>query len=141
MVIPGYWGLPRETAQSIRDGWLHTGDIGKLTADGWLFMIDRIKDLINTGGYKVVPRDVEDVLYAHPEVREACVVGVPDAYRGEAVRAYVSLMPGSAVTPDALRDFCRERMAAYRCPRSVVVLDELPKNANGKLLRRELRAR
>lgn len=139
MVIPGYWGLPRETAHSIRDGWLHTGDVGKVTADGWLFMIDRIKDLINTGGYKVVPRDVEDVLYAHPDVREASVVGVPDAYRGEAVRAYVSLMPGSTVTPDALRAFCRERMAAYRCPRSVVVLDELPKNANGKLLRRELR--
>lgn len=139
MVVPGYWGQPDETAHAIRDGWLHTGDLGKVTPDGWLFVIDRIKDLINAGGFKVVPRDVEDVLYSHPSVREACVVGAPDEYRGETVRAFVSLAQGSTTTPDELKDFCRERMAAYKYPRSVIVLEELPKNASGKLLRRELR--
>lgn len=139
MVVPGYWGLPEESAHAIRDGWLHTGDLGKTTPEGWLFVIDRMKDLINAGGYKVVPRDVEDVLYSHPSVREACVVGVPDEYRGETVRAFVSLVEGATTTTDELMGFCRERMAAYKYPRSVVLLDELPKNASGKLLRRELR--
>lgn len=139
MVVPGYWRLPEESARAIRDGWLHTGDLGKVTADGWLFVVDRIKDLINAGGYKVVPRDVEDVLYQHPAVREAAVVGVPDEYRGETVRAFVSLVAGADAGAEELIDFCRERMAAYKYPRSVVVLDELPKNASGKLLRRELR--
>ena len=139
MVVPGYWQLPDESAHAIRDGWLHTGDLGKMTEDGWLFVVDRIKDLINAGGYKVVPRDVEDVLYRHPAVREASVVGVPDEYRGETVKAFVSLVPGATVGEDELIAFCRDRMAAYKYPRSVVVLDELPKNASGKLLRRELR--
>ena len=139
MVVPGYWQLPEESAHAIRDGWLHTGDIGKTTEDGWLFVVDRLKDLINAGGYKVVPRDVEDVLYAHPAVREASVVGVPDEYRGETVKAFVSLVAGARVDPEELIAFCRDRMAAYKYPRSVVILDELPKNASGKLLRRELR--
>ncbi|MFV9431738.1 class I adenylate-forming enzyme family protein [Rhodococcus aetherivorans] len=139
MVVPGYWQLPEESARAIRDGWLHTGDLGKMTEDGWLFVVDRIKDLINAGGYKVVPRDVEDVLYQHPAVREACVVGIPDEYRGETVRAFVSLVAGEAASEEELIAFCRDRMAAYKYPRSVVVLDELPKNASGKLLRRELR--
>ncbi|MGU3584175.1 class I adenylate-forming enzyme family protein [Rhodococcus sp. C26F] len=139
MVVPGYWQLPEESAHAIRDGWLHTGDLGKVTEDGWLFVVDRIKDLINAGGYKVVPRDVEDVLYQHPAVREACVVGAPDEYRGETVKAFVSLVTGAAASEEELIAFCRDRMAAYKYPRSVVVLDELPKNASGKLLRRELR--
>ncbi len=127
MVVPGYWQLPDESAHAIRDGWLHTGDLGKMTEDGWLFVVDRIKDLINAGGYKVVPRDVEDVLYRHPAVREASVVGgVPDEYRGETVKAFVSLVPGATVGEDELIAFCRDRMAAYKYPRSVVVLDELP---------------
>ncbi|MFC8043387.1 AMP-binding protein [Nocardia sp. NPDC057353] len=139
MVVPGYWQLPEESARAVRDGWLHTGDLGKVTPEGWLFVVDRIKDLINAGGFKVVPRDVEDVLYQHPAVREAAVVGVPDEYRGETVRAFVSLVPGASATADELIGFCRERMAAYKYPRSVVLLAELPKNASGKLLRRELR--
>jgi long-chain acyl-CoA synthetase len=139
MVVPGYWQLPDESAHAIRDGWLHTGDLGKMTEDGWLFVVDRIKDLINAGGYKVVPRDVEDVLYQHPAVREASVVGVPDEYRGETVKAFVSLVPDATVSAEELIAFCRDRMAAYKYPRSVVILDELPKNASGKLLRRELR--
>lgn len=139
MVVPGYWQLPQESAHAVRAGWLHTGDIGRMTPDGWLFVVDRLKDVINAGGYKVFPRDVEDVLYEHPAVLEASVVGVPDEYRGETVKAFVSLVRGATTTPEELVVFCRERMAAYKYPRSVVVLDELPKNAAGKLLRRELR--
>lgn len=139
MVVPGYWQLPDESAHAIRDGWLHTGDVGKTTEDGWLFVVDRLKDMINAGGYKVFPRDVEDVLYQHPEVREASVVGVPDEYRGETVKAFVSLTRGAEVTSGELVEFCKSRMAAYKYPREVVVLDELPKTTSGKLLRRELR--
>lgn len=139
MVVPGYWQLPEESAHAIRDGWLHTGDVGKATEDGWLFVVDRLKDMINAGGYKVFPRDVEDVLYQHPAVREASVIGVPDEYRGETVKAFVSLTRGADVTPKELIDFCKSRMAAYKYPREVVILDELPKTTSGKLLRRELR--
>ncbi|MBY6414209.1 AMP-binding protein [Rhodococcus sp. BP-252] len=139
MVVPGYWQLPEESAHAIRDGWLHTGDIGKMTEDGWLFVVDRLKDMINAGGYKVFPRDVEDVLYQHPAVREASVIGVPDEYRGETVKAFVSLTRDATVTPAELVDFCKTRMAAYKYPRDVVILDELPKTTSGKLLRRELR--
>lgn len=139
MVVPGYWRLPEESAHAVRDGWLHTGDVGKETEDGWLFVVDRIKDMINAGGYKVFPRDVEDVLCEHPAVREASVVGVPHEYRGETVKAFVSLEPGRAATPEELVDFCRGRMAAYKYPREIEILEELPKNASGKLLRRELR--
>ncbi|MGA5546211.1 class I adenylate-forming enzyme family protein [Mycobacterium sp. NPDC051198] len=139
MVVPGYWQAPAESAHAIRNGWFHTGDIGKVTDDGWLFVIDRLKDLINAGGYKVYPRDVEDVLCQHPAVREAAVIGVPDAYRGETVKAVVSLSPGRAITPDELIRFCKDRMAAYKYPRLVEIVDALPKNAAGKVLRRELR--
>lgn len=139
MVIPGYWQLPEESAHAVTDGWLHTGDIGRMTEDGWLFVVDRLKDLINAGGYKVYPRDVEDVLYEHPAVLEASVVGVPDEYRGETVKAFVSLVRGASVSPEELVGFCRDRMAAYKYPRAVVILDELPKNASGKILKRELR--
>jgi long-chain acyl-CoA synthetase len=139
MVVPGYWQLPEESAHAVRDGWLHTGDIGKTTEDGWLFVVDRLKDLIIAGGYKVFPRDVEDVLYQHPAVREASVVGVPDDYRGETVKAFVSLLADAHATPEELIAFCKERMAAYKYPRAVEILDELPKTATGKLLRRALR--
>ncbi|WBB61252.1 AMP-binding protein [Streptomyces sp. WMMC500] len=141
MVVPGYWRLPDESARAVREGWLHTGDIGKETEEGWLFVVDRLKDLINAGGYKIFPRDVEDVLHRHPAVREAAVVGVPDEYRGETVKAFVSLVPGHRVDPGELIAHCKERMAAYKYPRDVEILDELPKNAGGKVLRRELRGR
>ena len=139
MVVPGYWQLLDESAHAIRDGWLHTGDIGKMTADGWLFVVDRLKDMIIAGGYKIFPRDVEDVLYQHPAVREASVVGVPDEYRGETVKAFVSLVAGATATPEELIEFCKDRMAAYKYPRAVEILAELPKTTSGKLLRRELR--
>src|SRR5208282_1404526 len=118
-VVPGYWNKPEETAKALPDGALHTGDVGYMDRDGWFYIVDRKKDQINVSGYKVWPREVEDVLYQHPAVREAAVVGVPDAYRGETVKAVVSLRVGSSVDADELIDFCRKRMAAYKYPRIV----------------------
>ncbi|MFC0314334.1 AMP-binding protein [Gordonia phosphorivorans] len=138
-VVPGYWNKPEATASSIPDGALHTGDVGFMDADGWYYVVDRKKDMINASGYKVWPREVEDVLYTHPAVREAAVVGVPDEYRGETVKAFVSLQPGASLTPDELIGFAKEQMAAYKYPRSVEIVDELPKTVTGKILRRELR--
>ena len=115
-VVPGYWNKPEETAHAIRDGELLTGDVGKVDADGWLYIVDRKKDMIVASGYKVWPREVEDVIYEHPAVHEAAVVGAPDEYRGETVRAFVSLKPGE-VDPAEVIAFCRERLAAYKCPR------------------------
>jgi long-chain acyl-CoA synthetase len=138
-VVPGYWNKPEETEHAIPGGALHTGDVGVMDNDGWFYIVDRKKDQINVSGYKVWPREVEDVLYGHDAVREAAVVGVPDEYRGETVKAFVSLKPGAAVEPDALIAFCKERMAAYKYPRVVEFVDELPKTASGKVLRRELR--
>jgi long-chain acyl-CoA synthetase len=141
MVVPGYWNKPEETEHALPGGALHTGDVGYMDAAGWFYIVDRKKDQINAGGYKVWPREVEDVLYQHEAVREAAVVGVPDAYRGETVKAYVSLRPGQTATAEELIAFCREQMAAYKYPRQVEFLDELPKTVSGKLLRRELRDR
>ena len=140
-VVAGYWNKPEETAKALPGGALRTGDVGYMDADGWFYIVDRKKDQINVGGFKVWPREVEDVLYEHDAVREAAVVGVPDAYRGETVKAFVSLRPGASATEDELVAFCKERMAAYKYPRQVEFLDEVPKTVTGKLLRRELRAR
>ncbi|MEU9113955.1 AMP-binding protein [Streptomyces sp. NPDC048483] len=140
-VVPGYWRRPDATAAAMPDGELRTGDIGFMDTDGWLYVVDRKKDMINASGFKVWPREVEDVLYTHPAVREAAVVGVPDAYRGESVKAYVSLRPGTAPEPAELAAYCKERLAAYKYPRVVEILPELPKTASGKILRRELRHR
>jgi len=142
MVVAGYWRKPEETAYAIRDGWLHTGDAGKRDASGWFYLVDRKKDLIVASGYKVWPREVEDVLYQHPGVREAAVVGVPDPYRGETVKAFVALKEGyeGSVTGNDLIDFCRERLAAYKYPREVEIVDQIPKTPSGKFLRRALRA-
>ncbi|UUN25984.1 AMP-binding protein [Streptomyces sp. FIT100] len=137
----GYWRMPDATAAGFPDGELRTGDIGFMDADGWLYVVDRKKDMINASGFKVWPREVEDVLYTHPAVREAAVVGIPDAYRGETVKAYVSLRPGACADPAELADYCKERLAAYKSPRQVEVLEELPKTSSGKILRRELRSR
>ncbi|MEU1349452.1 AMP-binding protein [Streptomyces sp. NPDC005795] len=139
-VVAGYWRLPDATAAAFPDGELRTGDIGFMDREGWLYVVDRKKDMINASGFKVWPREVEDVLYTHPAVREAAVVGVPDPYRGETVRAYVSLRPGAAVEPGELGAYCKERLAAYKYPREVEILTELPKTASGKILRRELRS-
>ncbi len=140
-VVAGYWHKPEETANAIRDGYLYTGDVAKMDADGWFYIVDRKKDMIIVSGYKVWPRDVEDVLYQHPAVREAVVVGIADPYRGETVKAYVALKDGfeGKVTAEELIAFCKARMANYKYPRSIEFLDELPKTTTGKYLRRELR--
>ncbi|PZS08352.1 MAG: acyl-CoA synthetase [Solirubrobacterales bacterium] len=140
-VVSGYWDKPEETEHAIPGGALHTGDVGFMNDDGWFFLVDRKKDLINAAGYKVWPRDVEDALYGHGAVREAAVVGVPDEYRGETVKAFVSLKPGESVTEESLIAFCKERIAAYKYPRQIEFIEELPKTASGKILRRELRDR
>ncbi|AEY88412.1 class I adenylate-forming enzyme family protein [Streptomyces olivaceoviridis] len=140
-VVPGYWRRPDATAETFPDGELRTGDIGFMDERGWLYVVDRKKDMINASGFKVWPREVEDVLYTHPAVREAAVVGVPDGYRGETVKAYISLRPGAGTDPDELAAYCKERLAAYKYPRQVEILPDLPKTASGKILRRELRSR
>jgi long-chain acyl-CoA synthetase len=139
MVVPGYWNKPDKTAESIRNSRFHTGDVGFMDAEGWFYLVDRKKDMINAAGYKVWPREVEDVLYTHPAVREAAVIGVADPYRGETVKAVISLKPGAATTPADIILFCKERMAAYKYPRMVEIIEDLPKTVTGKILRRELR--
>ena len=139
MVVSGYWNKPAETAEAMRPDGFRTGDVAFMDADGWFYLIDRKKDMINAAGYKVWPREVEDVLYTHPAVREAAVVGVHDDYRGETVKAVVSLKAGVMVTPEELIEHCRARMAAYKYPRRLEIIDELPKTVTGKILRRELR--
>ncbi|TYP88555.1 AMP-binding protein [Blastococcus xanthinilyticus] len=138
-VVAGYWGKPEETAAGLPGGALKSGDVGFMSPEGWVFIVDRKKDMINASGYKVWPREVEDVLAEHPAVRESAVVGVPDEKRGETVKAFVSLKPGATTTPEELMAHCKERMAAYKYPRIVELIDELPKTVTGKILRRELR--
>lgn len=140
-VVPGYWKRPEATDEAFPDGELRTGDIGFMDEQGWLYVVDRKKDMINASGFKVWPREVEDVLYSHAAVREAAVIGVPDSYRGETVKAFVSLRPQADVAPDDLAAYCKERLAAYKYPRAVEILPELPKTTSGKILRRELRSR
>ncbi|QIN79875.1 AMP-binding protein [Rubrobacter marinus] len=139
MIFSGYWNKPEETERAFHDGYFLTGDVAVMDEDGWFYIVDRKKDMINVSGYKVWPREVEDVLYTHPDVKEAAVVGVPDEYRGESVRAFVALKEGDGVTEDDLISYAKERMADYKYPRSIRFLDEVPKTATGKFLRRELR--
>ncbi len=141
IIIPGYWRKPEETRHAIRDGFLYTGDVGKMDEDGWFYVVDRKKDMIVASGYKVWPRDVEDVIYQHPAVRETAVVGVPDSYRGETVKAFIALKEGEqgAVTEKEIISFCKQRMAAYKYPRQVEFVPEIPKTLTGKFLRRHLR--
>ncbi|HXT91169.1 MAG TPA: AMP-binding protein [Trebonia sp.] len=141
MVVPGYWNKPDATARTLPNGELRTGDVGFMDSDGWFYLVDRKKDMIVAAGYKVWPREVEDTLVRHPAVREAAVIGVPDPYRGETVWAYVSLRPGTSATPEELTAFCRAELAAYKYPRRIEILPDLPKTPTGKLLRRELRHR
>ena len=138
-VMQGYWNRPDETAKQIKDGWLRTGDIGTMDPDGYFRVVDRAKDLIIAGGYNIYPRDVEEVLYQHPKVLEASVLGVPDEYRGETVRAYIVAKPGEQVTAEELTAFCKERLAAYKVPKEFEFRAELPKTLIGKVLRRALR--
>ena len=131
-VMAGYWRKPAETAEVLVEGWMHTGDIGFFDEDGWFYLVDRKKDMISASGFKVWPREVEDVLYAFPGVREAAVVGAPDPYRGETVIAFVSANPETEIDVAALSRFCRERLAAYKCPVEIRVVEDLPKTATGQ---------
>jgi long-chain acyl-CoA synthetase len=137
-VMRGYHGHPEATAEAMAGGWFHTGDLGYVDEDGFLFVVDRKKDLIIRGGYNVYPREVEDVLYAHPAVAEAAVVGVPDERLGQEVAAYVALRPGARATEQELVEFVRERVASYKYPRRITFREHLPMNATGKILKREL---
>jgi len=139
-IMSGYWNKPEENAVTLHDGWLRSGDVGIMDERGWFYVIDRQKDMINASGFKVWPREVEDVLLEHPDVREAAVIGVPDPYRCETVRAFVSIKPGVS-PPDAasLIAHCRERLAAYKVPRQVEVVSDLPKTPTGKIRRAALR--
>jgi long-chain acyl-CoA synthetase len=137
-VMQGYWNRPDETAQVLRDGWLVTGDMATMDDEGYFSIVDRKKDLIIAGGYNIYPREVEEVLYEHPKVMEACVVGVPDSYLGEIVKAFIVLRPGQTATVDEIRSFAKERLAQYKVPRAVEFRDELPKTIIGKVLRRKL---
>jgi len=138
-VISGYWNDPQATAEAISsDGWLATGDMGYVDDEGYLFLVDRKKEMINRAGYKVYPREVEEVLYSHPDVLEAAVIGVPDDRLGEEVVAIVVQREGSSSTPESLRDWTKERVAAYKYPRRVVVAAELPKGPTGKILKRAI---
>jgi long-chain acyl-CoA synthetase len=136
----GYWNRPKATEDAMSDGWLKTGDIVAMDDEGYFAVVDRLKDMINTAGFKVWPREVEETLYAHPAVKMAAVVGVADDYRGEAVKAFVVLKENcGSVDAGALTAFCRERLSGYKVPRLVELRDALPVTTTGKLLRRLLR--
>jgi long-chain acyl-CoA synthetase len=138
-VMQGYWRNPAETAAAFIDGWLRTGDIARMDRDGYFYIVDRKKDLILSAGYNVYPREVEEVLYQHPHIQEAAVVGLPDGLRGEKITAYVVLKTGHSATAAEIRSFCRKRLAPYKQPRQVIFVEMLPKSMAGKVLRRELR--
>jgi long-chain acyl-CoA synthetase len=139
-VMTGYHNRPDETADVLtKDGWLFTGDIAKMDEEGWTYIVDRKKDLINASGYKVWPNEVEDVLFEHPSIQEAAVIGIPDETRGETVKAFVVLQPGKTASVEDIRAFCKERMSVYKVPTDVEFVETLPKSQVGKVLRRELR--
>lgn len=140
LVMKGYWRNPEATRETIRDGWLHTGDMGYIDESGYLFIMDRSKDMIISGGENVYPREIEEVLIKHPAVREVAVIGVPDPKWGEAIKAVVALKPGQTAGEEDLIAFCRDNIASYKKPKSVDFIAELPKNNYGKILKRELRA-
>jgi acyl-CoA synthetase (AMP-forming)/AMP-acid ligase II len=140
LVMKGYWRNPQATAEAIRDGWLHTGDVGSVDSAGYLFILDRSKDMIISGGENIYPREIEEVIIRHPAVREVAVIGVPDPKWGEAVKAIVAVKSGAVLREEDVIAWCKETMASYKKPKSVEFVAELPKNNYGKVLKRELRA-
>ncbi len=138
-VMSGYYKKPEETEGVLKDGWLYTGDIGMFDEEGYLTIVDRKKDMIIAGGYNIYPREIDEILFQHPKVLEACAIGIPDAYRGETVKAYVVVKPGENLTADEVIQYCREKLAAYKAPKMVEFIDALPKSAIGKILRKEVR--
>ena len=138
-IMLGYYNRPQETASTVRNGWLYTGDLGYMDEDGYFYIVDRKKDMIITGGYNVYPREVEDILYQHPAVKEACVIGIPDDYRGESVKAFITLREGVVVEEAEIISFCRQHLLPYKVPHQLEVRPDLPMTAIGKILRRALR--
>jgi long-chain acyl-CoA synthetase len=138
-IMKGYWNKPEETANVLKDGWLFTGDVARMDEDGTFFIVQRKKDMILVSGYNVYPNEIEDVLFTHPAIKECAVIGIPDEYRGEAVKAFIVLREDATATADNLKAFCAERMAKYKLPTQMEFLAALPKSAVGKVLRRELR--
>ncbi|MCU0576434.1 MAG: AMP-binding protein, partial [Desulfobacterota bacterium] len=139
LIMQGYWNNPEETRGQLVDGWLHTGDIAQTDEDGYIFIVDRKKDMIIAGGFNIYPREIDEVLYQHPKVAEAVSVGVPDEYRGETVKAYIVLKEGEIATEKEIVDFCKTRLTGYKVPRLVEFRGSLPKSAVGKILRKILR--
>ena len=140
-IMMGYYKKPEETKAALKDGWFKMGDIGQLDEDGYLTIVDRKKDMIIAGGYNIYPMELDDVLFEHPKILEACTVGVPDDYRGETVKAFIVVKSGETLTEKEVETHCRERLAPYKIPQSIEFIDELPKSAVGKILRKELRER
>jgi long-chain acyl-CoA synthetase len=139
-VMKAYWNMPNETAEALRDGWLYTGDIAYMDEDGYVFIVDRKKDMIIAGGFNIYPRDIDEVLYEHPKIADAVTIGIPDPYRGETVKVFVVVKPGQTLGEEEVIAHCRQRLAAYKVPRYVEFRQELPKTIVGKVLRKELRA-
>lgn len=140
LIMQGYWNNPEETAGQIRDGWLFTGDIAIRVEDGYIFIVDRKKDMVIAGGFNNYPREIDKVLFQHPKIQEAVAVGITDPYRGETIKACIVLKPGETATEEEIITFCREKLAAYKVPRRVEFRDSLPKSVIGKVLRKILRA-
>lgn len=139
MVMKEYWNNPEKTAEELKDGWLHTGDIARMDEDGYLFIVDRKKDLIIAGGYNIYPRDIDEVLYQHPKIADAVAVGIKDEYRGETVKAFIVLKEGETAMESEIIDFCKQRLAIYKVPKLIEFRSELPTSAVGKVLRKILR--
>ncbi len=140
-VMMGYYNKPEQTAETLKDGWLYSGDIGYMDEEGWVFIVDRKKDMIIASGYNIYPKEVDEVLFAHPKIIEACTVGVPDEYRGETVKAFIVKKAEESLNSEEVISFCKEKLAAYKVPKLIEFVEELPKSAVGKILRRSLRDR
>lgn len=135
----GYWKLPEDTEKKIRDGWIATGDLAYQDEEGYFYIASRKNELIVSGGYNIFPREIEEVLYSHPDISETAVIGVPDPALGEVPKAFVVSKPEAKVTPENLKEFCLQNLAKYKVPKEFVFLDELPKNTTGKIIKKELR--
>ncbi|MNC58711.1 Long-chain-fatty-acid--CoA ligase [compost metagenome] len=136
--MKGYWNQPEETYKTLKEGWLLTGDLGRMDEDGFFYILDRRKDLIIAGGYNIYPREVEEVLFEHPDVEEAIVAGIYDKYRGETVKAYIVAKSGISPNAKSIEEWCKERLAAYKVPKVYEFREHLPKTIAGKVLRRKL---
>jgi len=139
-IMKGYWNKPEETAETLKDGWLHTGDIAKMDEEGYFYIVDRIKDMIISSGYNVFPRDIDEVFYEHPKVVEACSIGIPHPTRSEAIKVFVVLKEGETATQEELIEYCKDKLATYKLPAEIEFKKELPKTNVGKILRKDLRA-